>query len=107
MGVVINKDIVTSPYNPKKACHRLIYYTSTGAGSTIERGKRSRTDFDEGFYIDDPGILTTTPHTSPFNVQSKEAMEAVILSERSITPYQPQHRSWSKMKAKRQADPTL
>ncbi|CAC5413775.1 unnamed protein product [Mytilus coruscus] len=82
MGVVINKDIVTSPYSPKKTCHRLMYYTST-----TERGKRSRIDFDAGFDIDDPDLLTTPPHTSTLNLQSKEAIEAAILSERPNTPY--------------------
>ncbi|CAC5425056.1 unnamed protein product [Mytilus coruscus] len=90
VGVVINRDIVTSPYNPNKACHRLIYYTST-----TDRGKRSRIDFDEGFDINDPDLLTTPPHTSPFNIESQEAMEATILAQRPNTPYQPQHRSRS------------
>ncbi|CAG2202230.1 unnamed protein product [Mytilus edulis] len=100
--VVINRDIVNSLYNHNKACHRLIYYTTT-----TDRGKRSRIDFDEGFDINDPGLLTSPPHTSPFNIESKEAMEAAILAERPNTPYQPQHRSRSKMKAKRQTDPNL
>ncbi|CAC5407297.1 unnamed protein product [Mytilus coruscus] len=47
VGVIINTDIVTGSYNPKKACHRLYYYTSA-----TERSKRSRIDFDEGFDID-------------------------------------------------------
>ncbi|CAG2238122.1 unnamed protein product [Mytilus edulis] len=102
VGVVINRDIVTSPYNPNKACHRLIYYTST-----TDRGKRSRIDFDEGFDINDPDLLRTPPHTSPVSIESKEAMQAAILAERPDTPYQPQHRSRSKMKAKRQTDPDL
>ncbi|CAC5388499.1 unnamed protein product [Mytilus coruscus] len=102
VGVVINKDIVTCPYNPKKTCHRVIYYTSTK-----ERGKRSRIYFDEGFDIDNPDLLTTTPHTSSLNLQSKEAIEAAILSERPNTPYQQQHRSRCRMKARRQADPNL
>ncbi|CAC5422186.1 unnamed protein product [Mytilus coruscus] len=102
VGVIINRDNVTSPYNPNKACHRLIYYTST-----TDRGKRSRIDFDEGFDINDPYLLTTPPHTSPFNIESQEAMKATILAQRPNTPYQPQHRSRSKMKAKRQTDPNL
>ncbi|CAC5406399.1 unnamed protein product [Mytilus coruscus] len=102
VGVVINTDIVTSPYNPKKACHRLIYYTSI-----TERGNRSRIDFDEGFDIDDHDLLTTPPLTSNFNHKSKESIEAAILSERPNTPYQQQHRSRSKKKAKRQTDQNL
>ncbi|CAG2219254.1 unnamed protein product [Mytilus edulis] len=102
VGVVINRDIVTSSYNPNKACHRLIYYTST-----TDRDKRSRIDFDEGFDINDPDLLRTPPHTSPVSIESKEAMQAAILAERPDTPYQPQHRSRSKMKAKRQTDPDL
>ncbi|CAC5360854.1 unnamed protein product [Mytilus coruscus] len=90
------------PYNTKKACHCLIYYTLA-----TERDKRSRIDFDEGFDTDDPDLLTTPPHTSPLNLTSKDAIEAAILSERSNIPYQQQHLSWSKMKAKRQADPAL
>ncbi|CAG2209366.1 HEPH [Mytilus edulis] len=56
VGVVVNRDIVTSPYNPNKACHRLVFYTSTN-----DRGKRSRIDFEEGFDIDDPDLLRTPP----------------------------------------------
>ncbi|CAC5402599.1 unnamed protein product [Mytilus coruscus] len=41
-----------------------------------EGGKRSRIDFDEGFDVDDPNLLITPPHTSPLNLQSKEAIEA-------------------------------
>ncbi|CAC5391974.1 ADCY5 [Mytilus coruscus] len=96
------QDIVTSPYNPKKTYHRLIYYTST-----TERGNCSRIDFDEGFDIDNSDLLTTPPHTSPLYLQSKEAVESAILSERPNTLYQPQQSSRSKMKAKRQADPNL
>ncbi|CAG2231517.1 unnamed protein product [Mytilus edulis] len=62
VGVVVNKDIVTSPYNPNKACNRLVYYTST-----TDRGKRSRIDFDEGFDINDPYLLCTPAYTSPVN----------------------------------------
>ncbi|CAG2230342.1 unnamed protein product [Mytilus edulis] len=102
VGVVINKDIVTSPYNPNKACHLLIYYTST-----TDRGKRSRIDFDEGFNINDPDLPRTPPRTSPVSIESKEAMQAAILAERTDTPNQPQYRSRSKMKAKRQTDPNL
>ena len=94
VGVVINTDIVTSPFNPKKACHRLIYYTSA-------------TDFDERSEIEDPDLLITPSHTSPLNLASKEVIQATILSERPNTPYQQQHHSRSKMKAKRRADPTL
>ncbi|CAG2198204.1 unnamed protein product [Mytilus edulis] len=88
----------TNPYNPNKACHRLVYYTST-----TDRGKRSRIDFD----INDYDLLTTPSHTSQVSIESKEAMQAAILAERPDTPYQPQHRSRSKMKAKRQTDPNL
>ena len=54
VGFVINMDIVTSPYNHKKAFNRLIHYTSI-----TERGKRRRKDVDEGFDNDDPNLLTT------------------------------------------------
>lgn len=94
VGVVINTDIVTSPFNPKKACHRLTYYTSA-------------TDFDERSEIEGPDLLITPSHTSPLNLASKEVIQATILSERPNTPYQQQHHSRSKMKAKRRADPTL
>ncbi|CAG2200041.1 unnamed protein product [Mytilus edulis] len=103
VGVVVNKDIVTSPYNPKKACHRLVFYTSTN-----DRGKRSRIDFDEGFDINDPDLLRTPPHTSPvINADSKEAIQTAMLAARPDTPYQQQQRSRSKMKAKRQTDTGL
>ncbi|CAC5400637.1 unnamed protein product [Mytilus coruscus] len=102
VGVIINTDIVTSPYNHRKVCHRLYYYTSA-----TERGKSSRIDLDEEFDIDDPELLRTPPHTSPFKITSKEAIKAAILAEQPDTPYQHQHRSRSKMKAKRQAEPTL
>ncbi|CAG2226631.1 unnamed protein product [Mytilus edulis] len=92
VGVVINRDIVTSPYNPNKVCHRLIYYTSTTTNNNS---------------INDQDLLRTPPHTSPVSIESKEAMQAAILAERPDTPYQPQHRSRSKMKAKRQTDPNL
>lgn len=61
VDVVINTDIVTSPFNPKKACHRLISYTSA-------------TDFDERSDIEDPDLLITPSHTSPLNLASKEAI---------------------------------
>lgn len=48
VDVVKNKDIVISLYYFKKEHHR---YTSR-----TERGKRSRIDFVEGFYIDDPDL---------------------------------------------------
>ncbi|CAG2257383.1 NRT [Mytilus edulis] len=91
VGVVVNRDIVTSPYNPNKACHRLVFYTSTN-----DRGKRSRIDFEEGFDIDDPVLLRTPPHTSPvINEESKEAMQTVTLAARPDTPYQQHQRSRS------------
>lgn len=74
-GDVINRDIDTSPYNPNKAWHRFIYDISTP-----ERGKRKRIDFYEEFDIHDFDIFTTPPFTSPFNIESKVALEASILS---------------------------
>lgn len=56
---------------------------------------------------DDPDLLTTSPHTSPLNHQSKEAIGAAIMLEQPNNLYQPQHCSRSKIKAKRQADPNL
>ncbi|CAG2243514.1 unnamed protein product [Mytilus edulis] len=76
-SVDVNKDIVTSPYNPNKACLCLVYYTST-----TDRGKRSRIDFDEGFDINEPDLLRTPPHTWLVNIE--------MLAERPDTPYQPQ-----------------
>ncbi|CAG2212431.1 unnamed protein product [Mytilus edulis] len=103
VGVVVNRDIVTSPYNPNKACHRLVYYTSTN-----DRGKRSRVDYEDGFDIDHPDLLRTPPHTSPvFNEQSKEAIQSAIQAARPDTPYQQDQRSRSKMKAKRPTDSSL
>ncbi|CAG2221636.1 unnamed protein product [Mytilus edulis] len=103
VGVVVNRDIVTSPYNPNKACHRLVFYTSTN-----DRGKRSRIDYEDGFDIDHPDLLRTPPHTSPvITEQSKEAIQSAIQAARPDTPYQQHQRSRSKMKAKRQTDSSL
>ncbi|CAG2217679.1 RRP36 [Mytilus edulis] len=101
VGVVVNRDIVTSPYNPNKACNRLVFYTSSN-----DRGKRSRIDFEDGFDIDHPDLLRTPPHTSPvITDQSKEAIQAAIQAARPDTPYQQHQRS--KMKAKRPTDSSL
>ena len=48
VGVLINRDIVTSSYNPNKACQRLIYCTSTtdsasAVGSTSMKNLTSTT----------------------------------------------------------------
>ncbi|CAG2233512.1 unnamed protein product [Mytilus edulis] len=49
--------------------------------------------FDEVFDINYPDLLRTPPHTSPVSIESKEAIQAVILAEHYDIPYQPQHRS--------------
>lgn len=103
VGVVVNRDIVTSPYNPKKACHHLVFYTSTN-----DRGKHSRINFDEGFDINDPDLLRTPPHTSlVLNADSKEAIHTAMLAAQPDTPYQQHQHSRSKMNAKKQTDTGL
>ncbi|CAC5411365.1 unnamed protein product [Mytilus coruscus] len=101
-GINIKTDIVTSPYNSQKACHRRYFYTLSKP-----RSKRSRIDFIEGFDIDGPDLLRTPSHTSPISMPDPEAIQtAFALQERPDTPYQPQPPGRSKMKGKRTADPT-
>ncbi|CAC5396785.1 unnamed protein product [Mytilus coruscus] len=99
-GVIIKTDIVISPFNPRKACHRQYYLHPTN-----HRGKRCWIDFDEGFDLDDPELLRTLPHTSPLIMPSPEAVNtALSILERPDTPYQTPQPSRCKMKAKRTTD---
>ncbi|CAG2185155.1 unnamed protein product [Mytilus edulis] len=97
-GIIIKTDTVISPYNPRKACHRQYYLQPTK-----DRGKRCRIDYDEGFDLDDPELLRTTPpHTSPLLMPSPEAVTtALMILERPDTPY---HTPRNKVKAKRSTE---
>ncbi|CAG2233102.1 unnamed protein product [Mytilus edulis] len=96
-GIVIKTEIVISPFNPRKACHRQYYLQPTS-----DRGKRCRIDYDEGFDLDDPEILRIPPHTSPLVMPSPGAVAiALTIFERPDTPYYT-HRC--KVKAKRSSE---
>ncbi|CAC5399210.1 unnamed protein product [Mytilus coruscus] len=96
-GIVIKTDIVISPFNPRKACHRQYYLQPTS-----DRGKRCRIDYDEGFDMDDPELLRTPPHTSPLIMPSPEAViTAFTILERPETPY---HTPRCKVRAKRSTE---
>ncbi|CAC5359339.1 unnamed protein product [Mytilus coruscus] len=87
---------------------RLTHNEITTLHPNLERSKRCRIDFTEGFDLDGPDLLRTPSHTTPISMPDPEAIQtAFALHERSDTPFQPQPPGRSKMKGKRKADPTL